>query len=539
MQSNKQATIEFCKHLRTTLGPFGSDKIIHDTTSNELLVTNDGATLVNYLPFSEQIAFSPIHMLLTQTSKTQDSNIGDGTTSVVLFAGELCAHVTNYPRICEYVWQECMETCLEQLQLWKQKIPASKKSSILHFVATTSLNSKLLMGSAPCVKQLCERIAERKLNIQIMKQVAIVKGNAGGSVGDSAFFSNAILVPCKRPYGMPATAIKQVPVLVCRMEDFGISKPSIFGAKYSIKSFDMQEKITSLEREQVKATCKQIAHLFGVTAPSTSITGVLCNGLIIPPLAKDELQQYGIVAISNVAFEQVDLFARCLNATIVSSLTSKTAPVIASSVEWIDHYESQDVDGFLKIATESNFVGSLLLHAPTRFIMDECARSMNDVLRVLSTVMEHDFVVGGAGAMYMALAAHLQSQVDSHMLKGTRTGKEIQAIQAYIAALEGIPTILCENAGIDVVECMALLRQAYLVNSNTPSCHYGIDTLTGKVVPVLHSTFDSTECKMILEPSALMESIIRSGTTCAQMILRIDKNIYVAPNATAEELGMV
>ncbi|RQM07240.1 hypothetical protein DH86_00000939, partial [Scytalidium sp. 3C] len=443
--------------VKSSLGPRGMDKLLQSASTGEILVTNDGATILKAIALD-----NPAAKVLVNISKVQDDEVGDGTTSVTVLAAELLREAEKlvdkkiHPQTIIDGYRIASHAALAALE--KSAVDHSKdreafKKDLLA-IARTTLSSKILSQSRSHFAELaCEAILRLKgsadlTNIQIIKK-------KGGRLEDS-YLDEGFLLDKKIGVNQPKR-LEKAKILIANTA-MDTDKIKIFGARVKVGSTGKLAELERAEKEKMKAKVDKIkAH------------GINCfiNRQLIYNWPEQLFSDAGIMSIEHADFDGIERLALV------------TGGEIASTFDHPEHVKLGQCDLIEEVIigedTLIKFSGvaageacTIVLRGATEQMLDEAERSLHDALAVLSQTVKEPRTTLGGGCAEMLMA----KAVENAAVKVE--GKKQLAVASFAVALRQLPTILADNAGFDSSDLVARLRTAIYDGMNT----YGLDLLT-------------------------------------------------------------
>ncbi|KAI8561766.1 hypothetical protein RHMOL_Rhmol04G0367100 [Rhododendron molle] len=532
--------------VKTTLGPKGMDKILQSTgRGHSVTVTNDGATILKSLHID-----NPAAKVLVEISKVQDDEVGDGTTSVVVLAGELlreaeklvatkihpmtiiAGHVTNsigpytmaqaipppykgphmnlvkalsveeVPRGFRMA-AECAREALLQ-RVMDNKEDAEKFKADLMKIAMTTLSSKILSQDKEHFAKLAVDAVMRLKGSTNLEAIQIIK-KPGGSLIDS-FLDEGFILDKKIGIGQPKR-IENAKILVANTA-MDTDKVKIYGARVRVDSMSRVAEIETAEKEKMREKVQKIlAH------------GINCfvNRQLIYNFPEELFADAGILAIEHADFEGIERLALVTGGDIASTFDNPES-VKLGHCQLIEEIMIGE-DKLIKFSgVEMGQACTIVLRGASNHVLDEAERSLHDALCVLSQTVNDSRVLLGGGWPEMVMA----KAVDE--LARKTPGKKSHAIEAFSRALIAIPTIIADNAGLDSADLVAQLRAEHHKEGSTA----GIDVISGAVG-------DMAE-RGICEAFKVKQAVLLSATEAAEMILRVDEIITCAPRKREDRM---
>ncbi|MEM3971102.1 MAG: thermosome subunit alpha [Saccharolobus sp.] len=512
LRNNILAARTLAEMLRTSLGPKGLDKMLIDSFG-DVTITNDGATIVKDMEIQH-----PAAKLLVEAAKAQDAEVGDGTTSAVVLAGALLEKAENlldqniHPTIIIEGFKKAYNKALELLPQLGTKIdmrdlnsPTARDS--LRKIAFTTLSSKFI-AEGKVLDKIIDMVIDAVINVaeplpnggyNVSLDLVKIDKKKGGSVEDSILVKGLVLDKEVVHPGMPRRVTKaKIAVLDAALE---VEKPEI-SAKISITS---PEQIKAFLDEEAKYLKEMVDKLASIGA-----NVVICQKGI-DDVAQHFLAKKGILAVRRVKRSDIEKLEKALGARIISSIKDATPEDLGYAELVEERRVGNDKMVFIEGAKNPKAV-NILLRGSNDMALDEVERSINDALHSLRNILLEPVILPGGGAIELELARKLREYA-----RGVG-GKEQLAIEAYADALEEIPMILGETAGLEPIATLMDLRARHvkgLVNA-------GIDAISGKIVDDVYSL-------NIIEPLRVKAQVLKSATEAASAVLKIDDLIAASP----------
>ena len=490
--------------VRTSLGPRGMDKMLVDSLG-DVTITNDGATILKEIDVQH-----PAAKMMVEISKATDNEVGDGTSSVVVLAGALIEKAEEligqeiHPTIIVDGYRKSAIKAIEVLNNIAQKISGDDKEQLIR-VAKTSMQTKLVSKDSDEIAQLvvnaAQQVSEKydssyRVDIDDIK----VEKKAGGSLRDTKLIKGIVLDKEVVHGGMPKRIEKAKIALVTSALEI---EKTEFDAKINISSPDQMKMFLDEENKMLKSMVDKIID---------SGANVLVCQKGIDDIAQHYLAKSGILAVRRVKESDMTKLARATGARVVNNLDDLTAKEIGSADLVEERKVETDKWVFIEGCKHAKSV-TLLIRGGSQRVVDEADRSIHDALMVTKDVLEKPAIVAGGGAPEAYAASKLRDWVS------TLSGREQLAADKFAEALEVIPLMLAENAGMDPIDTMTDLR----AKQSKGSKWTGIDARNAKLSDM--SKLD------IVEPLSVKEQIIKSATEVASMILRIDDVIASSKSA--------
>lgn len=490
--------------VRTTLGPKGMDKILQSADERgDIQITNDGATILKSLYVD-----NPAAKVLIDISKTQDDEVGDGTTSVVILAGELLREADRltserklHPQLIIEGWRAAVVEARAALEASAvdNSANAAKFRNDLKNIARTTLSSKILgHGYKEHFAELAVSAVERLKGGTNLEMIHIIK-KIGGSIEDS-FLDEGFILEKKIGVGQPKR-IENAKILVANTP-MDYDKIKVFGGKVEAESPEQVALIEKAERDRMIAKCKKILN-HGLN--------VFINRQLIYNLPEQFFADNGVMAIEHADFEGVERLALVTGSEIVSTFDDPKR-VKLGHCKLIEEVMIGEDKMIRFSGVERGEACTIVLRGPTEHMLNEAERSLHDVLCVLSQTAATDKrTILGAGC-----AEALMARAVDTLAKKT-PGKISLAIESFSNALLKLPTIIADNAGYDSTDLVTKLRAVHFEGKNT----HGLDMTNGVVADVA--------VLGITESLKVKAQMLLSAHEAAEMILRIDEVVKAPP----------
>ena len=481
--------------VRTTLGPKGMDKMLVDSMG-DIVITNDGATILKEMDIEH-----PAAKMIVEVAKTQDDEVGDGTTTAAVLAGEFLKNAEEllemgvHPTVIASGYRLASIKAKEILQTLAKKVTSDDKDLLLK-IAATAITGKGAEASKDVFANLTVNAVLAVVDIENGKKVVDVddikvEKKVGGSVEDSELIEGMVIDKERVHTNMPKK-ITDARILLIN-EALEIKKTEV-DAEISIKSPDQLQLFLDQEEQMIHDM---------VTKVINSGANVLFVQKGIDDIAQHYLAKAGIYAARRVKKSDMDKLARATGAKILTSLKEISDSDLgkAGLVE-----EKKIGDEAMTYVTECHNpkAVSIILRGGTEHVADEAERALHDALRVVGVAIEDETLVAGGGSPEIELALRLREYAS------TLKGREQLAVAKFAEALEVIPRTLAENAGLDPINMLVEMRSQHEKGNKTA----GLNVFTGKVVDMWKEG--------VVEPLRVKTQAISSGTEAATMILRID-----------------
>lgn len=506
--SNIVAAKSVADAIRTSLGPRGMDKMIQKG-DGEVLITNDGATILSQLQ-----VFHPTAQMLVQLSKSQDIEAGDGTTGICVIAGALLQACSDlllkgiHPTMIADSFKLAAKQAETILTSVARPVDLLDRDAVLNAV-NTCLSSKVVHNNADVLAPISVDAvlgvidAATATNVDL-NDVKIVK-QVGGTMDDTELVRGLVLERSAKHSAGGPVKIENAKIALIQ---FCLSAPKTdMENNVVVSDYAAMDRILREERKYILNQCKKIKKWgCNVLLIQKSILRDAYNDLSLHFLAKLD-----IMVVTDIERTDVDFISRTLN---------------LQPIAHIDHF-STDKLGSAGLAQEVTIAGStskvvkitdivnmgrtitILMRGSNRMVLDEADRSVHDALCVVRSLVKKRFLIAGGGAPEAECALRL-----------TQWSKTLSGVQSYCArafaeALEIIPYTLAENAGISPIGMVTELRNRH----NQGESAGGINVRNGTITDMW--------TEKIVQPLLVNTSEISLATECVGMILKIDDLIPV------------
>lgn len=487
--------------VKSTLGPKGMDKLLQSASSENSLVTNDGATILKSIPLD-----NPAAKVLVNISKVQDDEVGDGTTSVTVLSAELLREAEKmidqariHPQTIIEVFRIASAAALKALDsaAVDNSSDSEKFHSDLVHIAKTTLSSKILSQDKEYFSNMATDAILRLKGSTNLEHIQIIK-ILGGKLSDS-FLDSGFILQKKFGNNQPKRVEKAKILLANTALD--TDKVKIFGTKFKVDSTSKLAQLEKAERDKMASKINKISK-FGINT--------FINRQLIYDYPEQLFTDMNINSIEHADFEGIERLALVTGGEVVSTFDDPEKCKLGEC----DLIEEVIIgeETFLKFSgCKAGEACTIVLRGATDQVLDEAERSLHDALSVLSqTTKETRTVLGGGCAeMIMSKAVDTQAQnVD---------GKKALAVEAFARALRQLPTILADNAGFDSSELVSKLRSSIYNGISTS----GLDLDNGTIA-------DMRELG-IVESYKLKRAVVSSASEAAEVLLRVDNIIRAKP----------
>ena len=505
MENNIAAAKVIAEAVRTSLGPRGMDKMLVDQFG-DVVITNDGATILKEIDVQH-----PAAKMMVEVAKTQDSEVGDGTTTSVILAGELLKRAEKllqqkiHPTVITEGFRKAAEKAVEILNKMSIKSGIDDMEGLKN-AAMTCMSSKIVSESKEMLAEICieaiKAVAEQENGKWVVDidKVQIQK-KEGEGIDETSLIKGIILDKEVVSPGMPKS-VKDAKILLLQSA-VEIEKTE-FDSKLQITSPDQIQQFLDEEENMIRVMVDKIVK---------SGANVLICQKGIDDLAQHFLTKAGVLAVRRVKKSDIEKLSKATGGMIFTSFDD----IKPESLGYAGLVEERKIMNdswlFIEECKDPKSV-VILIRGGTDLIIDEVERAIHDSLCVTRDVVEDQKIVGGGGAPELEVAIQLRKYA------ATLGGREQLAVEVFADSMDIIPKTLAENAGMDQIDVLMKLRAAHQKGNKFA----GQDVETGKIVNNMMSIG-------VVEPTIVKIQAIKSSTEATSMILRIDDVIAGAKSA--------
>ncbi|MEA1994479.1 MAG: thermosome subunit alpha [Euryarchaeota archaeon] len=480
--------------VKTTLGPRGMDKMLVDSLG-DVVITNDGATILGEMDIAH-----PAAKMIVEVAKTQDDEVGDGTTTAVVLGGELLKNAQSlldqnvHPTIITSGYKAAAEKAEEILDEIATEVGQDNEEVLIQ-AAETAMTGKgaekakdtLTILAVNAVKQIAKGKDKKYVNIDDIK----IEKKEGGSVEDSTLIQGILIDKERVHSGMPRKLKNaKIALLNSPME----IEETETDAEIRITSPDQMQAFIDEEEKGLKKMVDNIA--------SRGVNVIFCQKGI-DDLVQHYLAKKGIFAIRRVKKSDMKRISKATDAKIITKIEDLSEEDLGYAGLVEEKKVGKDKMTFVEECKNPKAV-SLLLRGGTEHVIDSVERALEDAIGVVATIIKDGRIVAGGGAAEIELGKRLSEYADSV------GGREQLAIKAFAEAMDIVPRTLAENAGLDPIDILVDLRSAHEKNGND----VGLNVFNGKAEHVME--------KGVVEPLRIKSQAVKSSSEAAMMLLRID-----------------
>src|SRR6056297_532308 len=504
-ENNIAAARAISESVKSTLGPKGMDKMLVDSMG-EVVVTNDGVTILKEMDIEH-----PAANMIVEVAETQETEVGDGTTTSVVVSGELLSEAENlleqdiHATTLAQGFRQAAEEAKDLLDEAAIDVSADDTET-LEKIAATAMTGKGAENAKDVLSSLVVRAVQSVADDDGVDTDNVkVEKVTGGAIENSELIEGVIVdkerVSENMPYGVEDAKIALV--------DDGLEvKETEIDTEVNVTDPDQLQQFLDQEEEQLKEM---------VDSLKDAGANVVFADSGIDDMAQHYLAKEGILAVRRAKSDDFTRLSRATGATPVSAVADIEADDLGSAGSVAQKDIGGDERIFVEDVEEAKSV-TLVLRGGTEHVVDEVERAIEDSLGVVRVTLEDGKVMPGGGAPETELAMQLRDFADSV------GGREQLAIEAFADALEVIPRTLAENAGLDPLDSLVDLRSKH----DGGDVAAGLDAYTGDLIDMQEEG--------VVEPLRVKTQAIESATEAATMILRID-DVIAAGDLAGGQVG--
>ena len=504
-RNNLAAEGAVAETVRTTLGPKGMDKMLVDSTG-DVVVTNDGVTILEEMNIEH-----PTAKMIVEVAKTQEDEVGDGTTTAVILAGELLKNAEDlldkniHPTVITKGFRLASDKSQELLLKLAENVDVND-DDILNKIAMTAMTGKGAENAREklaelCVKAVKKVIEDGSVDLEDIK----IEKKVGEGIENSEIIDGVVLDKEKVHSGMP--------------KKIGNAKIALLDVAIEIKSTEIDAKIEIDDPDKLQGFLDQEERMISAMVEKAVNSGA---NVVVCQKGIDDVAQYllaekGIYAVRRVKESDMARLAKATGGKIVSNLNALKADKLGKAGK-VEEIKIGDDEMTYISKCENPKAVTLLVKGGTKHVVDEVERAVTDALGDIVASLKVGKVVGGAGAVEVEVARGLREYANK------LSGREQLAVLAFADAVEVIPRTLAENAGLDPIDVLTELKSAH----DSGKKWAGIDVFSGKVQDSWNNG--------VIEPLKIKTQAIKSASEVAELILRIDD--IIASSGNSKSPGM-
>ncbi len=493
--NNIMAAKAVANAVRTTLGPKGMDKMLVDGLG-DVVITNDGVTILREMDIEH-----PAAKMVVEVAKTQDDEVGDGTTTAAVLAGELLKVAEDlldqnvHSTIIASGYRLAADKASEILKTITRTVTEDDEDLLLK-ISETAMTGKGAESSKEKLSKLVVKAVKSVVEIEGGKKVVDIDNikiekKVGGSIEDSELIEGMVIDKERVHPNMPKVVKDAKIAMISEPVEF---KKTEVDAEINITSPDQLQLFLDQEEKMLKNMVDKIIN--------SGANVVVCQKGI-DDMAQHYMSKAGILAVRRVKKSDMEKLSRASGGAVVTNIDE----ISESDLGHADLAEEKKTGGdsmlFITGCKNPKAV-SIVIRGGTEHVVDSLERALEDALRVVGVVIEDEKLVAGGGSPEVELSLRLNEYA------ATLKGREQLAVNKFANAIEVIPRTLAENAGLDPIDMMVELKSQHEKGNKNA----GLDVYTGDVIDMMD--------KGVVEPLRVKTQAINSATESAVMILRID-----------------
>ncbi|KAK3177660.1 T-complex protein 1 subunit eta [Lecanicillium sp. MT-2017a] len=495
--SNINACLAVQATIKSTLGPYGGDLLMVDENGRQT-ITNDGATVMKLLDIVH-----PAAKILVDIARSQDAEVGDGTTSVVVLAGEILKEVKEHveqgvsSQIIIKGLRRASRLAVNKIKEIAIGTNEGNQRDTLTKLAATAMTSKLIKRNTEFFTKM---VVDAVLSLDqddLNEKLIGIKKIPGGSLTDSRFVNG---VAFKKTFSYAGfeqqpKAFKK-PKIVCLNVELEL-KAEKDNAEVRVEQVSDYQAIVDAEWQIIYRKLEAI---------SKTGAKVVLSKLPIGDLATQYFADRDVFCAGRVSSEDMERVVQATGAVTQSTCSD----ILPEHLGTCGVFEERQIGGerfnFFEECPEAKTCTLVLRGGAEQFIA-EVERSLHDAIMIVKRAIKSHMIVGGGGAVEMELSAYLHQYAD------TIKTKEQAIVKAFAKALEIVPRQLCDNAGFDATDILNRLR----VEHRRGKTWAGVDFDTEGIADMMD--------RFVWEPALIKVNALQAATEASCLILGVDETI--------------
>jgi len=510
--SNINACLAVVDAVRTTLGPRGMDKLIHDDKGTTT-ISNDGATIMKLLDIVH-----PAAKILVDIAKSQDAEVGDGTTTVVLLTGEFLREAKPFvedgvhPQLIIRAFRVAANLLVKKVRELAMSIEGKsleEKKSLLEKCAATTLSSKLVGGEKEYFAKMVVDAVTTLGEDSRLSMIGIKKVQ-GGTMRDSFLVKG---VAFKKTFSY--AGFEQQP------KKFENPKILLLNLELELKSEKENAEVRLSDPAQYQSIVDAEWNIIYEKLDNCVKSGakIVLSRLAIGDLGTQYFADRDVFCAGRVMEEDLQRVAIATGGSIQTTVNN-IVPEVLGECEIFEERQVGNERFNIFTGCPRGQTATIVLRGGADQFIEEAERSLHDAIMIVRRALKNSTVVAGGGAIDMELSRYLRQHAR------TIAGKSQLFINSYAKALEVIPRQLCENAGFDATDVLSKLRQKH---GQGEGALYGVDINTGGII--------DTYANFVWEPAVVKINAITAATEAACLVLSVDETIKNPKSESAQGEG--
>jgi len=477
--------------VRTTLGPKGMDKMIVDSLG-DVTVTNDGVTILEEMQIEH-----PVAKMVVEIAKTQEDEVGDGTTTAVIIAGELLKNAENlldkeiHPTVITKGYRLAAEKSIEILNSIAGVISKEDKD-MLEKIAMTAMTGKGAESNKEVLSKLIVRAVTQVAQSKDIDMDDIkIEKKVGDGIENSELIQG-ILLDKERVHSAMPKKVENARIVLLDVA-LEIKNPET-DTKIQINTPQQMQDFIEQEEKTLKKMADKIIE--------SGANVVVCQKGI-DDLVQHFLAKRGIYAVRRVSKSDLERLAKATGGRIISKISelSEEDVGVAGIVE--EKKVGDEEMTYIRECPHAKSV-TLLIRGGSEHVTAEIERAVKDAVGDIIAALKDGKVVAGAGAPEIEVSRGLTEYAN------TLSGREQLAVLAFADAIEVVPRTLAENAGLDPIDILTEIKAEH----DKENKWYGVDVFNGRVTDMWENN--------VIEPLKIKTQAIKSASEDVELILRID-----------------
>ena len=491
--------------VKTTLGPKGMDKMLVDS-AGEIIVTNDGVTILEEMDIEH-----PAAKMMVEIARTQENEVGDGTTTAVMYAGKLLENAEKlldkkiHPTVIVKGYEMATKKSIQILNEIAERITTDDEKN-LRQVAITSMTGK---GVESLKEKFAEIIVDAVRQIEDLGKIDLtnikLEKIKGDSTSDTELISGIVLDSEKINIGMPKHITN--------------ARIALLDLPIELKSPEIETKISISSPEQLRGFIDSEERMLKEMIDKIKNSGanvVFCQKGI-DDIAQYYLTKHKIYSCRRILKSDMEKLAMATGGKIISNINDLNLEDLGSSKSVEEIKRGENVMTYVNGCINPKAL-TIIIRGGSEHVIDETERAIKDGLGDVAAVLIDGMIVAGGGAVEIELAKKLRE------FSVSLSGREQLAVEEFANAVECIPITLSENAGLDPIDTLAELKSAH----EEGKINYGLNLFLNKIEDTLRAG--------IIEPLKVKTQAISSASEVANMILRID-DVIASKSSGRNNLG--
>ncbi|KAK3935130.1 chaperonin Cpn60/TCP-1 family [Diplogelasinospora grovesii] len=510
--SNINACLAVQATIKSTLGPYGGDLLMVDANGKQT-ITNDGATVMKLLDIVH-----PAARILVDIARSQDAEVGDGTTSVVVLAGEILKETKEHveqgvsSQIIIKGLRRASTMAVNKIKEIAVSTTEGNRRETLSKLAATAMTSKLIKRNTGFFTKM---VVDAVLSLDqddLNEKLIGIKKIPGGSLTESLFING---VAFKKTFSyagfeqQPKSFKK--PKIVCLNVELEL-KAEKDNAEVRVEQVSEYQAIVDAEWQIIYKKLEAV-HATGAK--------VVLSKLPIGDLATQFFADRDIFCAGRVAADDMERVVQATGATIQSTCSDIKPEHLGTCGSFEERQIGGERFNFFEDCPEAKTCTLVLRGGAEQFIA-EVERSLHDAIMIVKRAIRNRTIVGGGGSVEMEVSAYL------HRFADYDSTKQQAIIKSFAKALEIIPRQLCDNAGFDATDILNKLR----VEHRKGNVWAGVDFQNEGVADMME--------RFVWEPALVKINAIQAATEASCLILGVDETIRneesQAPQAPGQAL---